>query len=67
MTPRALRRRLPKLVQTFFETARQAGVQALHERDYRRMGLGFSLAAIGLTLIGLRLVIKEVDRKRKSS
>jgi cytochrome c553 len=49
------------------EKTRQAGVQALHERDQRRMGLGFSLVAIALMLVGLRLAIKEVDRKRNSS
>jgi hypothetical protein len=45
------------------EQTAQAGIKALHERDYRRMGLGFSLVAIGLVLVGLRLAIKEVERK----
>ncbi len=40
----------------------QAGVQALHERNYRRLGLSISLLVIGATLIGLRLWIKEIER-----
>ena len=39
----------------------QAGVAALHERDYRRMGLGISLLVIGATVIGLRLWIREIE------
>ncbi len=42
-----------------------AGVQALHERDYRRAGLGFSLVAIVLVLVGLRMAIKIVDRPKE--
>ncbi len=40
----------------------QAGVQALHERNYRRLGLSISLLVIGATLIGLRLWITEIER-----
>lgn len=39
-----------------------AGVQALHERNQRRLGLGFSLLAIAATLVGLRLYIRELER-----
>ncbi len=46
------------------EKTQQAGIQALHERDYRRMGLGFSLVAIVVVLAGLRMAIKEVERPR---
>ncbi len=46
------------------EKTMKAGVQALHERDYRRMGLGFSLVAIGAVLVGLRLAIKEMERPK---
>ena len=41
----------------------QAGVQALKERDYRRMGLGVSLITILAMLIGLRLYITQIERK----
>jgi hypothetical protein len=40
----------------------QAGVQALRERNYRRVGLSISLLVIGVTLIGLRLWIRELER-----
>ena len=38
-----------------------AGKKALAERDYRRVGLGLSLIAIALVLIGLRLYIKRIE------
>jgi cytochrome c3-like protein len=38
-----------------------AGQQALRERDYRRMGLGVSLVAIALVLLGLRLYLKQLE------
>jgi len=38
-----------------------AGVAALKERDYRRMGLGISLLAIVVVLIGLRLYIRKIE------
>jgi len=60
----------PKLVQKDVEAgtkitdqAYQAGVQAMHERDYRRMGLGVSLAAILAVLIGLKLWISDSEKK----
>ena len=39
-----------------------AGVKAMKERDYRRMGLGFSLLTIACMLVGLRLVISEIEK-----
>ena len=39
----------------------QAGMQALHERNQRRLGLGISLLVIGATLLGLRLWIREIE------
>jgi len=39
-----------------------AGVQALHERNQRRLGLGFALLAIAATLVGLGLCIREIER-----
>ena len=38
-----------------------AGKKALAERNYRRVGLGLSLIAIGLVLVGLRLYIKKIE------
>lgn len=38
-----------------------AGQKALTERNYRRVGLGLSLVAIGLVLVGLRLYIKKIE------
>ena len=38
-----------------------AGKKAMAERNYRRVGLGFSLLAIALVLVGLRLYIKEIE------
>jgi Doubled CXXCH motif (Paired_CXXCH_1) len=39
----------------------QAGQKAMAERNYRRVGLGISLVAIGLMLVGLRLYIKKIE------
>ncbi|MGO9123668.1 MAG: cytochrome c3 family protein [Terriglobales bacterium] len=39
----------------------QAGKQAMAERNYRRIGLGISLVAIFLVLLGLRLYIKQIE------
>lgn len=38
-----------------------AGVAALAERDYRRKGLGISLAVIVLVIVGLSLLIKSLE------
>jgi predicted CXXCH cytochrome family protein len=39
----------------------EAGKAALKERDYRRFGLGLSLIAIAIVLIGLRLYLKQIE------
>lgn len=39
----------------------ESGEKALAERDYRRMGLGISLLAIVLALLGLRLYIRQIE------
>src|SRR5208282_25199 len=39
----------------------QAGQKAMAERNYRRVGLGMSLIAIGIVLVGLRLYIKRIE------
>ncbi len=39
----------------------QAGVKALAERNYRRMGLAISLVTIVIVLLGLRLFIRELE------
>jgi predicted CXXCH cytochrome family protein len=39
----------------------QAGLDALAERDYRRVGLAFSLLAIVVVLVGLRLYIRKIE------
>ena len=42
--------------------AKEAGHAALAERNYRRVGLGFSLIAILAVVIGLRLTILKIER-----
>jgi hypothetical protein len=39
----------------------QTGKQAMVERNYRRIGLAFSLVAIALVLVGLRMYIKRIE------
>ncbi len=39
----------------------EAGKKALAERKYRRVGLGFSLIAIALVLVGLRMYVKQIE------
>jgi len=39
----------------------KVGQKAMAERDYRRIGLGLSLIAIGLVLTGLRLYIRKIE------
>jgi Cytochrome c3/Cytochrome c554 and c-prime len=39
----------------------EAGKQAMVERNRRRAGLGVSLFAIGMVLVGLRLYIKKIE------
>lgn len=45
----------------------QAGKDALRERDYRRMGLGVSVIAILIVLVGLRAYIRMIEQNPKSS
>jgi Cytochrome c3 len=40
----------------------QAGRAALAERDYRRRGLGFALVFILISVVGLYLYIREIER-----
>jgi len=40
----------------------QAGKQALAERDYRRRGLGIAVIFILITLVGLFLYIRQMER-----
>jgi hypothetical protein len=39
----------------------QEGQKAMSERNYRRVGLGVSLVAIALMLVGLRLYIRRIE------
>jgi nitrate/TMAO reductase-like tetraheme cytochrome c subunit len=41
----------------------QAGKDALRERNYRRVGMGISVLAILIVLLGLRLYIRELEGK----
>jgi len=41
----------------------RAGENALRERDYRRLGLGVSLTAIAITIAGLWMAIRAIERK----
>ncbi|MBZ5539123.1 MAG: cytochrome c3 family protein [Acidobacteriia bacterium] len=43
----------------------QAGKDALRERGYRRMGLGFALLSILVVLVGLRLYIGKIEQKAR--
>jgi predicted CXXCH cytochrome family protein len=43
------------------EKTYRAGVAALEERDYRRLGLGVSLITIVIVLVGLRLYIRKIE------
>jgi len=45
--------------------ARRAGEKALQERDFRRKGLLLSLTAIGVTMAGLWLAVRELERRSK--
>lgn len=46
-----------KIAQKNLET----GEQAMVERNHRRAGLGISLVAIGMVLVGLRLYIRKIE------
>jgi len=41
----------------------EAGKKAMEERNYRRVGLGFSLIAILMVLAGLRMYIRRIEEK----
>jgi predicted CXXCH cytochrome family protein len=43
---------------------RQAGEDALRERDFRRMGLGVALLAIVITIAGLWLALRAVEKRQ---
>ncbi len=43
------------------EKTREAGFHALAERDYRRKGLALSLLTIVFVLMGLKLLIREIE------
>ena len=43
----------------------EAGKEALRERNYRRFGLGLSLIAIAIVLLGLRLYLKQIESKEQ--
>ncbi len=45
----------------------QAGKDALAERDYRRRGLGLALVFILLSVIGLFLYIRQIERKTQKT
>jgi hypothetical protein len=44
----------------------QAGKDALSERNYRRKGLGITVMFILVTLVGLFLYIRQIERKAAS-
>lgn len=46
------------------QATRQAGEEALRERDRRRMGLAVSLCAIGLAIAGLWLKLRSLESNR---
>jgi len=55
-------------IQTGLATAAknlQAGKDALRERNYRRVGLGVSVLAILIVLLGLRLYIRQIESNSK--
>lgn len=43
----------------------EAGKKAMEERNFRRVGLGFSLLAILLVLVGLQMYIRHIERTDK--
>ena len=45
----------------------QAGRAALAERDYRRKGLGLALVFIFMTVLGLFLYIRQIEREAPKS
>lgn len=49
------------------EKTYQAGVEALRERDIRRIGLGISLIAIVLVIVGLRGKLRDIESNAADS
>ena len=49
---------------TTAQAVHRAGERALSERDYRRRGLALSLVTIAVTMAGLWLAVREVERRR---
>jgi predicted CXXCH cytochrome family protein len=49
------------------EKTHQAGIAALAERDYRRMGLAVSVVAILIVLLGLYLYIRQIESPERSA
>jgi len=45
------------------DKVQNAGESALADRDYRRKGLGLSLIAILIMMIGLGMYIRQIERK----
>ena len=45
----------------------RAGEEAMKERRFRRVGLGFSLLTIAATMAGLWLVIRSIENKSEGS
>lgn len=50
---------------TIAAEAHRAGETALKERDFRRLGLLVALAAIALTILGLWLAVRSIERARR--
>jgi hypothetical protein len=48
------------------EKTHAMGIEALHERNYRRAGLGVALVTILAVLVGLRLFIREYESRNGS-
>ena len=53
-----------KVATTVSSKTYEAGVQAMKERDYRRMGLGISLITIAFMVVGLKLFITDLEKKK---
>jgi hypothetical protein len=49
------------------EAVHQAGIKALEEYDFRRLGLAVSLVIILVVLLGLRLYLKELEANKKGT
>ena len=45
------------------KSTHKAGEFALHERDVRRMGLAVSVLLIGIAILAIRLLLRQMERK----